>query len=114
MMATQGRYVDQIKLRFRKMNPQLGLSQEQVLIELFDVLNEELYALYLPYQNFRYGDFLYFALASTDYLNHGPLPLFLKMECRLESYENQHLIFTRGTRQNLSQYPGTPGPQLYF
>lgn len=91
MIATQDRYEDQIKLRFRKMNPHLGMSEEQVLIELLDLLNEDLYALYLPYENFRYGDFLYFTLASTDYLNNGPMPLFLKIELRKDSYETENL-----------------------
>lgn len=93
-----------IKLRFRKLNPHLGLASEQVLIELFDRRNEELLALYLPYQNFRYGDFLYFALASNDYLHNGPLPMFLKIEFRENSYEQKSLPLTEAlakTYQNM-------------
>lgn len=85
-----------IKLKFRKLNPNLGMSSEKVLIELFDTFNEELVALYLPHQDFQYGDYLYFALASHEYLHNGPLPLFLKLEFRPHSYERKSLPFTEG------------------
>ncbi|MEM7368694.1 MAG: hypothetical protein AAF587_08810 [Bacteroidota bacterium] len=88
------RYPKHIKLRFRKMNPHLGLPSEQVLLELFDTRHEELFALYLPYQQFRYGDSLYFVLASNDYLHNGPLPMFLKIEFRASSYEGKSLPLT--------------------
>ena len=92
----------QIRLRFRKMNPNLAVSGEQVLLELFDSFNEEVLAFYLPYQNFQYGDFLYFTLASHDYLHNGPLPLFLKIEFREGSYERKSLPFTEGLKK---RYP---------
>lgn len=83
-----------IRARFRKLNPHLDPSSEKVLIELFDDFDEELLALYLPYQDFQYGDFLYFALASPEYLHNCPLPLFLKIEFRKNSYERESLPFT--------------------
>lgn len=93
-----------IRVSFRSLNPHLGIASEQVLLELFDSRHEELLALYLPYQEFQYGDFLYFALASNDYLHNVPLPMFLKLECREGSYERESLPLTEAlskTYQNM-------------
>lgn len=91
-----------IKLRFRKMNPVLDRSREKVMMELFDAYHEELLAIYLPYEDFQYGDFLYFTLASNDYLHNGPLPMFLKIEFREGSYERHRLPFAEGLSKTYS------------
>jgi hypothetical protein len=105
--ASTERFSQHIKIRFRKMNPHLDMPSEQVFIELFDTLNEELLAIYLPFQRFQYGDYLYFVLASNDYLHHSPLPMFVKIEFRGNSYEREVLPMTEAlskTYQNMDVF----------